>query len=205
MEGMAMCWMAAVRDSTGDAVRLAMEKVRRHEAHHGGHSWGYAALTDEGLVMDHGLGRMPYRDWPDADVAVGHTRLATRGEVNVRNAHPFRIQEDGRTVAALCHNGTWREAPPSGDLSDTAMMAMTLESYLQSEPIDDAVAELAETTGETFLVLTRSGDVYCHAGRYDITFDGNGFASSGGHPLEEGDIFKDTPNDIRTVDSWNEY
>jgi glutamine phosphoribosylpyrophosphate amidotransferase len=185
-----MCWMNLQHGP--DAVAEAMRAAREHERHSGGHAWGYAAWIDGELVVEKGTGNVPVRDWPDASLAIGHTRLATRGARNADNAHPFEIERDGQVIAALAHNGTWYGAPDHDWKSDTYLMAELLESKAQTMDLDDAVQAVADETGETFLVLTRWGTAYVHSGRFDISFEPHGptIASSGYYEIPSGDILK---------------
>lgn len=185
-----MCWMNLQHGP--DAVAEAMRAARDHERHSGGHAWGYAAWIDGELVVEKGTGNVPVEDWPEAQLAIGHTRLATRGARNEDNAHPFKIERDGEVIAALAHNGTWYNAPDHEWKSDTYLMAELLESKAQTMDLDDAVRAVADETGETFLVLTRWGTAYVHSGRFDISFEPHGptIASSGYYDIPTGDILK---------------
>lgn len=175
-----------------NAVDDAMQEARDHERRSGGHAWGYAAWNGEELLVEKGTGQVPVRDWPDAQLAIGHTRYATRGSRTEDNAHPFEVKRDGQVVAALAHNGTWLDAPQHDWKSDTYLMAELLESKVQTMDMDDAVAEVADVTGETFVVLTRWGTAYVHSGRFSITFEPHGptIASSGHYEIPDGDILK---------------
>lgn len=54
------------------------------------------------------------KDWPafhgemfaDGKAMVGHCRAATKGTVNIDNAHPFEIIREDKTTVTLAHNGT---------------------------------------------------------------------------------------------------
>jgi glutamine phosphoribosylpyrophosphate amidotransferase len=186
--------MTVQRSETGDAVGDAVRALRHGERESGGDSWGLAIPTDEGLAIETGLGRMPgnidaVAAGYDATVALGHTRLATRGGVTLENAHPFAVRNtDGETVAALAHNGTWYGAPAS-ERADSYYIARLVESfYTAGHDLERAVREAGDVTGETLLVLDREGTGYVHAGRFEITDTGGDIASSGGMPIAEGEV-----------------
>lgn len=179
-----MCWMTAVRGE--NALERALENIRSNEQVSGGHSWGFAVPTPDGLTLQHGIGMVPpegevpmpaeLQDVPEdetPEVALAHTRFATRGSITTKNAHPFPVyanEGDGEMVAALAHNGTWREAPasPSG-YCDSYYIARALEQMLVHHPLEDAVRMVGDRIGETILVLGVDGPAYVYSGRYKIT------------------------------------
>jgi len=180
-----MCWMDIRRGD--DALRASIEAVRAREHEHG-HSWGWAAVTENGLEVERGLGEIPEGvRIPDTEAALCHTRFATVGEITVANAHPFPVEVDGETVAALAHNGTWYGAPEQDGRSDSRAMAAELE-YLLGIGMDfgNAFGHLAKLTGETLAALRADGSCWVHAGRFPITRDGDVVSSSGHELLPEG-------------------
>jgi hypothetical protein len=141
-----------------------------------------------------GLGKVPpemtaVAEGMDAEVALGHTRLATRGDVTLENAHPFEIRNrSGDTRAVLAHNGTWYEAPNS-DRADSFYIARLVESLANAgHPLGRAVAEAGGITGETVLVLGSDGKGIVHSGRFDITEQDGDVASSGGTNIPTGQV-----------------
>ena len=223
-----MCWMTAESRQDGAALRRCLERVRKvGEPTSGGHAWGYAYLSDacetgEGrLICNWGTGAMPpsveaKATETDADVALAHTRFATRGAQTLQNAHPFPIRdENGYTYAALCHNGTWYDAPTGfGDEhSDTYYLAKTVEEHFHEaggvaalppsagggDPDGPAFHDLLDPVlreiGETVLVLDRTGRVHTYAGRFTITMQrteqGWTVASSGGRPVPKQALITD--------------
>lgn len=176
-----MCWMAGRRGD--DALARAVRDVTNHEQMRGGHSWGYAALIDGEWEVEHGLGYVPAAiQLPEAEVAIAHTRFATRGAVTTENAHPFPVEVDGETVAYLCHNGTWLDAPDDGVHADSYFIARELENELADRPdaqFGDVLRSVGRRIGETLLVLHRSGALFTFAGRYTITADDGVIRSSG--------------------------
>lgn len=187
--------MAARRGS--GAVRDAISAVRDHEQMSGGDSWGWAAVNDGDLIYDTGMGYVPRElsvppEAAQAELAIAHTRAATCGEVTKQNAHPFPIEDQhGEEVAALCHNGTWREAPTTHDSRcDSYYIARELEDRLREMPFKRAVEETGDYVGETFLVIHRDGEVYAYSGRYTITTRGDAIQSSGFGRIPTGAVRK---------------
>lgn len=186
-----MCWMSIYRGD--DATARAVEACQQNEQQSGGHSWGVAVAVDGELRRERGVGTIPVDAlelYPEADVALAHTRFATRGDVNVQNAHPFEVRDaDGEPVAMLAHNGTWWSAPDDPERADSYYMARLLESIYRADadrPFAEIVRLTGEITGETMTVLHRDGSAYVYAGRYEIT-EGEGCArSSGGTPIPDG-------------------
>ena len=177
----------------------ALQSCQAYEDDAGGDSWGYAVPTAEGLLINHGMGEIP----PDAgqidvthDIALGHTRNATRGEVKIENAHPFPVvNADDELVAALAHNGTWDDAPETEHRCDSYYIARLLERTLRERPHDsfeEALRRTGETVGETLVVIHRDGRAWAYAGRREITHEQNGrvVMSTGGTRIPEGELFE---------------
>lgn len=184
-----------------DALPRAIDAIRAHEQLSGGHAWGYATFDDQGeFTARWGTGYVPADlELPetDAEIALAHTRFATRGTLTTANAHPFVIYDktdDGPfdvPLAYLAHNGTWHEAPKNSDRCDSWFIARVLESVHEKnpqKPFDELVQLVGDVTGETFVVLHRDGQGYVHAGRYGITDVGDGVSSSGGTAIPEGSV-----------------
>lgn len=188
-----MCWMTirggGAADADEDPLGLVMDDIEAHEGANG-HAFGVAVAIEGELNIYKGVGYLPDRDQvraqvdPNgkADIAIGHTRLATAGDRSGWNAHPFPIyNEAGEIVAALAHNGTWYGAPTDrSGWCDSYYIARDLEGRYQQltddEGVDTAredfatlVRQTGARTGQTIIVLHRDGRAFAHAGRFDIT------------------------------------
>lgn len=208
----------AARSGSG-AVRDAVRAVRYHEQLSGGDSWGWAAVSDGELIYETGMGYVPNElsvpeKAADAQLAIAHTRAATCGKVTKKNAHPFPIEDrNGEEVAALCHNGTWQEAPVdhNSERCDSYYIARDLEERLidleddfaVESPVEQAVMETGNHVGETFLLIHRDGRVFAYSGRYKITMQGDAIQSSGFGRIPTGKIECLTkPTDQSHVTNW---
>lgn len=193
-----MCWMTVRRGP--NCIGRAVSDVRDHEDCNG-HSWGLAVAAGGEVFIGKGVGHFPdglAETFPDAEVALAHTRYATRGTITEPNAHPFAIRTAaGETVAALAHNGTWYAAP-DGRRCDSYYIARELEQRYRAAPERDfreLVREVGRFTGETLTVLHRDGRAFAYSGRFEITAggpdvggDADVVRSSGGAPIRDGQV-----------------
>lgn len=184
-----MCWMTIRRDDA--PLASGIEACKRHESHAGGHSWGYAISDGVKIETFKQTGVIDrFKMSPEAEVALVHTRMATRGNITRENAHPFRLEWDDR-AAALAHNGTWYGAPDDGR-ADSYHMARELEDRLRSGyELRRAIRVVGALTGETFIVLTDTGRALVHSGRFGITINDAGdvvASSDQDNPIRDGRI-----------------
>lgn len=185
-----MCWMTIRRDDA--PLASGINACQQHEASSGGHSWGYAISDGTNLKLVTHLGTIDRSPSSEAEAALVHTRLATRGSITRENAHPFLIEwhenNDSSRRAALAHNGTWYDAPQD-HRADSFHIARELESHLRSGlTLRDAITQTGLITGETFVVLTDTARCFAHSGRFDITIDDDVIASSGHDSIKTGRV-----------------
>lgn len=171
-------------------LATGIDRCKDHERSSGGHSWGYAISDGEKLELFKQTGTIDeFKMSPEAEAALVHTRLATRGEITQQNAHPFLVEWEGHSIqygrvtrtAALAHNGTWYGAPTEGtNRCDSYFIAQHLQDQLRSGlRIDEAIEATGAHTGETFVVLTDDARCFAHSGRFDITKGDDAIQSSG--------------------------
>lgn len=190
-----MCWLTIQRDAgAGDAAAEAVAACAAWQSERGGDSWGVAWVADGELTMRHGVGWIRPGDVEelraiDTDIAVGHTRYATRGDVDERNAHPFAVRdESGETVAAVAHNGTWDGAPDT-DRADSYYIARMIESFVRAGvDVATALQSAGDATGQTLAVVTRDGRGLTYAGERRVTELTHSVRSTGGTPIRTGDV-----------------
>ena len=101
---MTMCGLFAYAGEN-NATSVVVEGLKRLE-YRGYDSWGVAVLqADQMQLIKHvgAIGDVEFKDHlPDARVALGHTRWATHGAVNLTNGHPH-LSRNGEF--SLAHNG----------------------------------------------------------------------------------------------------
>ena len=102
----------------------------RHRAERNRHGWGLAAIsptkaqiTKEPIRADQSDVSRALRDNPrlTAPIFIGHVRFASRGEVNLKNTHPFTRRINGSDFV-FAHNGTLSMDQLKGH--DTGMFAV---------------------------------------------------------------------------------
>lgn len=156
--------------------------------------WGIGWKENNHLCWQSGLSYISdFTDTvdPDNNIIVGHVRLATTGEINKINTHPFPVKDQDGLFGLLFHNGTFyyrnKEFPRKGikGSSDTADIARLLSSLLYDHPWKRVRALYEELCGETIILLTKNS-VWAYRGRYPLTETNNGVATSGGKKLNRG-------------------
>lgn len=87
----------------GNASEIIITGLKRLE-YRGYDSWGIAAQQNNGIYLIKQVKRLNEFDGflPETHIAIGHSRWATHGKINERNAHPH-ISCDGKI--AIVHNG----------------------------------------------------------------------------------------------------
>ena len=104
-----MCGIVGYIGEHKEPANLLVEYLKRLE-YRGYDSWGLASITidksllfikDVGYVQDANMNHVGILNH-DAHLAIGHTRWATHGRVNISNAHP---QLSSNFKIAVVHNG----------------------------------------------------------------------------------------------------
>lgn len=197
-----MCWMT-VRHGH-DALAEGLLATKRAEKTNGGHSWGYSYVDRDGNLQVHRqVGEMPddFGNVPVVDNALVHTRLATQGNINLVNAHPFTVMDDDDNVrAVMAHNGTWHRSEDHDYFSDTWFMRNELEDFYQeSGDFEEAFIETADKCGETMVALKDDKTAYCYSGRFRITRAGRVVQSSDLDTVITGRVVKITPDEAEII------
>lgn len=150
----------------GGAARITIDALKRLE-YRGYDSFGVATLDDASIEVRKDVGSVTRADdsaffdgLRDGPAAIAHTRWATHGAVEVRNAHPHLSPDN---AFAVVHNGVienfrqikqrfsdvqWRSD------TDTEVIAQLLSHYYsQSKSVEDALtATINDLEGEYALV-----------------------------------------------------
>lgn len=117
-------------------------------------SWGVAALTQNSLFVQKGIGKPSDAvvQLPESKLAIGHTRWATHGGVTETNAHPHL---DCSGQIAVVHNGIVenqaqlrKTLTDSGHTlvsqTDSELLAHVIESERNATNLLDAVKRMSE-------------------------------------------------------------
>lgn len=126
-----LLWITSIRGehSTGVfAFNAGKQKKERYRIHKElGPSPNFIMRDDQKKVQDSILGSIM------TDLYMGHCRYATKGKINVENAHPF---DTGRFVSA--HNGTLKDKKyDHATKTDSQMMFEDMEKRGVEEVIND--------------------------------------------------------------------
>ena len=109
-----MCELLAISSRLPTTVELSLERLARHGGIEAPHrdGWGVAfyegpdvfLLREPGAAAESALVRCIEKFSPSSQLTVAHIRLATQGEVALRNTQPF-IREMGGYTHVFAHNG----------------------------------------------------------------------------------------------------
>lgn len=145
-----MCGIAAYAGKRQNGGELVFDGLKKLE-YRGYDSWGVAVKVkgQKRLIIEKKIGKIGQArvKLPSSSIALGHTRWATHGGVNKRNAHPH---VDCKKQIAVIHNGIVEnfrnlkaglEAKGHKFLSetDTEIAAHLVEENLKKEEIKEAV------------------------------------------------------------------
>ena len=161
----------------------------RHRAEGNPDGWGLAAITPtkaritkEPIRADQSDVSRSLQDNPrlTAPIFIGHVRLASRGEVNLKNTHPFTRRINGSDFV-FAHNGTLSmdqlkrrdagDCPVEGS-TDSELAMCVLLSWVAREKVDHRDYALIEqflkdlnTTGRLNLLFSDGKRLY---GYHDV-------------------------------------
>lgn len=84
-----------------------------------GKIWFHKEASEGVYVAFSKKGQAYIKDVPKCPVTITHTRAATQGDVNDRNAHPFVLHKPNKRPLVGCHNGSlttaWKHKPDGKD------------------------------------------------------------------------------------------
>ena len=149
-----------------DTVTLSYERASK-SAINNPDGFGFAIHTGKTILTDHDMDFNKLWDRFDTarkvqpGPALFHFRIATHGEIDTSNCHPFYIGD--RTDSVVAHNGMLPIAVPHGEpRSDTRLFAeLVLPSCGGVPRLDDLefYRELSEwSTGSKLVILTTDPD-----------------------------------------------
>lgn len=89
-------------------------------------------------------------DWPafygdvfsDAKGMFGHCRAATKGTVNIDNAHPFEITREDKTTLTLAHNGTLSAHQSLGGMEEYDVDSHWLAAMVAEHGAEEALGRI---------------------------------------------------------------
>ncbi|MFH1533761.1 MAG: glutamine--fructose-6-phosphate transaminase (isomerizing) [Nitrospirota bacterium] len=161
-----MCGIFAYHGHRKNAPELVVEGLKLLE-YRGYDSWGIAYKTEKDIEILKRVGKISDFDpkkekLPKATTAIGHTRWATHGGVNQKNAHPHFTEEKD---IALIHNGIFenyleikkylkKKGHKFKSETDTEVIAHLIEEHMKTHTFEDAI-KLAtkEIVGRYALVI----------------------------------------------------
>ncbi len=161
-----MCGIFAYHGHRKNAPELVVEGLKLLE-YRGYDSWGIAYKTEKDIEILKRVGKISDFDTkkeklPEASLAIGHTRWATHGGVNQKNAHPHFTEEKD---IVLIHNGIFenyleikkyleKQGHKFKSETDTEVIAHLVEEHMKTHTFEDAI-KLAtkEIVGRYALVI----------------------------------------------------
>lgn len=166
-----MCGIFAYHGHRKNAPELVVEGLKLLE-YRGYDSWGIAYKINNDIEIRKEVGKISDFDpkkekLPPANLAIGHTRWATHGEVSRKNAHPhFTEKKD----IVLIHNGIFenyleikkylkKKGHKFKSETDTEVIAHLIEEHMKTHTFEEAI-KLAtkEIVGRYALVIINKGN-----------------------------------------------
>ncbi|MBT4917033.1 glutamine--fructose-6-phosphate transaminase (isomerizing) [Candidatus Peregrinibacteria bacterium] len=166
-----MCGIFTYYGHKNTAPELVIEGLKKLE-YRGYDSWGIAYKTNDEIEIRKEIGKIGDIKVKDLDlkhsnIAIGHSRWATHGGVNKKNAHPHFTEEKD---IALVHNGIFenyveikkyleKKGHTFKSDTDTEVIAHLIEEHAKTHEFEDAV-KLAtqEIEGRYAIVVLNSSN-----------------------------------------------
>jgi glutamine---fructose-6-phosphate transaminase (isomerizing) len=146
-----MCGIFAYHGHRKNAPELVVEGLKLLE-YRGYDSWGIAYKTEDDIEILKRVGKISDFDpkkekLPKSSLAIGHTRWATHGGVNKKNAHPHFTEEKD---IVLIHNGIFenyieikqyltKKGHKFESETDTEVIAHLIEEHMKTHSFEDAI------------------------------------------------------------------
>ena len=146
-----MCGIFAYIGPQSNAPETVIAGLKRLE-YRGYDSWGLAFKTDSGIRIEKEVGKIgdindKKLNLPPSNLAIGHSRWATHGGVNKKNAHPHATENK---EIVLIHNGIFenylevkKDLKKKGHKfvseTDTEVIAHLIEEYKKTHDFKESV------------------------------------------------------------------
>ncbi|MFH1284878.1 MAG: glutamine--fructose-6-phosphate transaminase (isomerizing), partial [Candidatus Peregrinibacteria bacterium] len=166
-----MCGIFAYHGPKHNAPEIVIEGLKRLE-YRGYDSWGVAYKSKDGIKIHKRVGKIGQIKAKsfaktDSNLAIGHSRWATHGGVNQKNAHPHSTENN---EIVLVHNGIFenyldikkfltRRGHKFTSQTDTEVIAHLIEEHAKTHSFTDSV-ELAakEIEGRYAIVVIKKDE-----------------------------------------------
>lgn len=158
-----MCGIIAYLGNRTDAAKIAVEGLKSLE-YRGYDSWGIAFKTPNDIELHKEIGKIGdfenFQQLPQTNLSLGHSRWATHGKPELKNAHPH-TSDDGQII--LVHNGIFENYLEHKKILQDK--GHTFKTDCDSEVIANLIAEFAKTHDFKTAVQLACKEIH---GRYAI-------------------------------------